>query len=264
LKYIFTILISITFYHLSLAQVSDQERDIDTKGIIYSKEWMGFVQIAANGYGLGYRWGDIQTYYKTSFYHVELSRIIDQREERQNKNIAIRFNSLSKSFKYGKQNDVFVTRLLKGQMKYLSDRAKRKGVAVGYHYAGGAAIGLAKPYHLNLIYPNDSDGTTRFDIKSEAYGPENQERFLNYEDIYGGARWVDGLLRTSIIPGIHGRAALFFSIGRYDKTVKNIETGLMVDIFARRIPLMVETEMVRNRPYLINLYINAGFGKRKF
>lgn len=264
MKYIYSILILIFWCGVALSQVSDIERDVETKGIIYSKEWMGFAQIAASGYGLGYRWGEIQTYYKTSFYHVELSRIIDQREESQNKNISLKINILSKSFKYGKQNDVFVSRLLKGQMMYLSDRAKRKGVAVGYHYAGGAAIGFAKPYHLNLIYPNDSDGTTRFDIKSEAYGPSNKERFLNYDEIFGGARWVDGLLKTSLIPGLHGRAALFFSIGRYDKIVKNLETGVMVDIFARRIPLMIETDLVRNRPYLVNLYIKAGFGKRKF
>ena len=264
MKYIFIIYLAFSVTQSLLAQVSTVERDIDTKGVIYNKEWMAFAQIAANGYGIGYKWGEIQTYYKTNFYHVELSRIFDQREQRQNKNIALRFNSISKPFKYGKQNDVFVARLLKGQMKYLSDRAKRKGVAVGYHYAGGGAIGLAKPYHLNLIYPNDSDGTTRFDVKSEPYSIANKDKFLNYDEIYGGSRWIDGLSRTSILPGIHGRAALYFSIGRYDKTVKNIETGIMVDIFARKIPLMVETENVSNRPYLVNIYVNAGFGKRKF
>jgi hypothetical protein len=264
LKHFITLIIIAFLGQSSFSQVSENERDVDTKGIVYNTEWSGFAQIAANGYGLGYQTGKIETYYKTSFYQIELNRIFDQREQRHNKNIALRFNRLSNSFKYGKLNDVFVMRLLRGQMRYLSDRAIRKGVAVAYSYAGGGSIGLVKPYHLNLIYPNNTDGTTRFDIKSEAYSEENKIRFVNYDEIYGGARWTDGLAQTSILPGLHGRASLLFSIGRYDKTVKNIETGIMLDLFVRKIPLMIENELVKNRPYSMNLFIKASFGKRKF
>ena len=246
------------------SQVSDKERDAETKGTVYNFEKAGFVQISANGYGLGYKWGEIKNYLQTNFYQVELSRVFDQREESHNKNISLRFNSISKSFKFGKQSDVYLARLMRGQIKYLSDRAKRKGVAVGYQYSGGASIGLAKPYYLNLIYPNDSDGTSRFDVKAERYSPETRNKFINYEDIYGGAGWYNGLTEISVIPGIHGHASLLFSIGRYDKMIKNIETGFLVDIFARKIPLMVETDLVKNRPFMVNLYISGTFGRRRY
>ncbi len=264
MKYLVFYLLSFILYFEANAQVSDKERDTETKGIVYNLEKAGFVQIAANGYGIGYKWGEIKTYFQTSFYHVELSRVFDQREESHNKNISLRFNSISKPFKFGKQSDVYIARLMRGQIKYLSDRAKRKGVAVGYQYSGGASIGLAKPYYLNLIYPNDSDGTSRFDVKAERFTPENKNKFINYEEIYGGARWYNGLTEISVIPGIHGRAGLLFSIGKYDKIIKNIETGLLVDIFARKIPLMIETDLVKNRPFMINLYISGSIGRRRY
>ena len=248
----------------AVAQVSDVDRSQDNKGVIYNFEKSFFAQIAANGYGAGYKWGEIKNYYQTNFYHVELSRVFDQREESRNKNIALRFNSISKSFKYGKQNDVFVARFMRGQLRYLSDRAKRKGVALAYQYSGGASLGLAKPYYINLIYPNNSDGTSRFDVKPEKYTEDTREKFLNYDEIYGGAQWYRGLTEIAVIPGIHGRAGLLFSIGKYDKNIKNIETGLMVDIFVRKIPLMVETDVVKNRPFMVNLFISGSFGKRRY
>jgi hypothetical protein len=247
----------------SYGQASAVERAIESKGIIYKFEHAINVNAVSNGYGLGYQWGEIKTYYKTDYYCVDLVRVFDPRERRQNKNIALRFNSLSSSFKYGKQSDVFVARLSKGQRKYLTDRAKRKGVSIGYDLAVGASLGLAKPYHLELIYSRETGSTTQYQVKSEPYSVANAKKFLNYDEIYGGAPWVDGLEKTSVIPGAHLKSSVFFSVGQYDKIVKNIETGILLDMFVRKVPLMVQTEEVSNRPYLMNLFIKLQLGQRK-
>jgi hypothetical protein len=247
---------------IGIGQVNQLERAIESKGIIYKFEKAFHLSAVSNGYGLGYQWGEIKTYYKTDYYNVELFRVFDSREQRHNKNIALRFNNLSTSYKYGKFSDLFVARLTRGQRKYLTDRAKRKSVSIGYDIAGGASIGFAKPYHLNLIYANESGNSTQYQVKSEPYSNENAKKFLKYDDIYGGAPWIDGLERTSILPGGHGKASLFFALGEYDRYVKNIETGILLDVFIRKVPLMVETEEINNRPYLFNLFIKLQFGRR--
>src|SRR5690606_580256 len=100
------------------------------------------------------------------------------------------------------------------------------------------------------------------EIRSERYSEANAEKFLTFSDIYGSSGFRKGLADLGIIPGIQGKLGLFFSLGASDEYIKSIETGLMADFFLRKVPIMVETEEVRNKPYFINLYVNLQFGKR--
>ncbi|MFZ1713891.1 MAG: hypothetical protein WAT88_01260, partial [Saprospiraceae bacterium] len=63
-----------------------------------------------------------------------------------------------------------------------------------------------------------------------------------------------------IIPGIQGKASLNFSFGEQEQFVKALEAGMLIDVYARKIPIMVETP---NTAYFINFYVGVEIGKRK-
>lgn len=260
--YILTLLL---LHFACYSQVSDVEdqRSLDSKGIVYKYEKSFDFRLHTNGYAFAYNWGENITYYKSNFYQIELGRLYDPRESSQNRNLAYLFNSISSSFKFGKQNDVFAVRLSKGFKKQITDKARRRGVTIGYNYSFGPAVAIIKPYYLELISQREEAGRTVFDITPEKYTAESADRFLNENLIYGGGGWTKGLNEVSFAPGITGKYGVFFDVGEYDNLIKTIEAGIMADFYLRKIPIMVETEAIGNKPYFINLYVNLQIGKRK-
>jgi len=235
---------------------------IDWKGIIYRKEVAYEVRAHTNGGLIGVNIGKINTYYKTSYYHLSLGFLRDPREKRQNRNLSINFPDRSKSFAFGKQNSVLNIRAGIGRKKFLSEKAKRKGIAVGYDYTIGPSLALLKPYYLELIYAEEGGGPTDRFVRAEKFSEETAEQFTTLSEIYGGAGYFKGIGEISVTPGIGGKIGLFFSMGAFDEYVKSFEVGLMGDIYIKKLPIMIETEAISNKPYFFNLYAKFLFGKR--
>jgi hypothetical protein len=251
-------------YHLE-GQVNNNSGNVlddRFRGIIYRKELTFDVRLHNNGFALAYNIGDIKTYYRTNYYHYELGYIQDEQEYSQNKNIAIVSGPLPKKFKFGKQNNVFIARAGKGVKKYITDKAKRKGVSIGYNYEVGPAVAILKPYYLEVLNKEIVDGELKIDRASIRYDDETKARFLNFDNIYGASSFAKGLKDINFTPGIQSKIAMFFSVGVFDKYVRAGEVGIMGDLFIKKIPIMVETETQRNSPYFLNLYVNLQFGRR--
>ena len=247
------------------AQKSFQPKqvDFDWKGVVYRNEYTGNLTLHTNGYSLAYNNGKIKTYYKTSYYHIELGVMNDPREQKQNRNIPLSFNKVSQSFKFGKQNSLYILRVGKGEKKLISEKAKRKGVAIGYNYEAGPSIAFLRPYYLELIYNFEQNGRPFNELRSEKYSPDNAGKFLDYNSVFGGAPGSKGWTELGIVPGIQGKFGVFFSLGAFEQYAKSVEIGLMGDLFIRKIPIMVETQAISNKPYFLNFYATVEFGKRK-
>ncbi|MEE9439240.1 MAG: hypothetical protein V3V14_09595 [Saprospiraceae bacterium] len=245
------------------AQKTFQPKSYQTnwKGIIYRKEKAVELRLHTNGFLLSYNYGKITTYYKTNYKHISIGYLKDFREKRQNKNEVVEFSNRSKTFVFGKQNSIINLRAGLGVKRFLSEKADRKGIAIGYDYSYGPSIALVKPYYLELKYINNQ-GDLNVIIREEKYDKTNANKFTSHKDIFGGTSYFKGFSEMSLTPGIFGKLGLFFSMGAFDKYVKSIETGIMVDIYAKKIPIMVETELISNKPYHINFYLNFLFGKR--
>ena len=237
--------------------------DYDWKGIVYRNEYTGRFSLNTNGYSIAYNTGKIKTYYKTEYYHFELGYLADPREQKQNRNTYISVSRISESFRYGKQNQLFMLRAGKGVKKLLSDKAKRKGIAVGMNYEAGPAIALLKPVYLDLIYTVEVDGRNTIEVRTEKYSPENADKFLDYSSIFGGASASKGWSELSIVPGIQAKLGLFFSVGAFDEFAKSVELGIMGELFMRKVPIMVQTDAISNKPYFVNFYATVELGKRK-
>lgn len=257
------ILLSLWLFTVALSAQTTllpKQLDYSSVGVLYSEEKSIDLRPHTNGAAVGVHFGQIKTYYKTHYYQFDIGFVRHPKEFRQ----TITFNSgnpfarTSNSFTYGKQNHLLLLRGGVGQKRYFSDKAKRKGVAVGIDYEVGATIGLLKPYYLHLsrLQP---DGFTDY-ISTERYSEDNKEIFLDDTKIIGPASFFRGFDRLTAIPGLHGRVALHFSLGAFEEYIKAFEVGVMVDGFFQRVPIMV---IENNTPMFINGYVSFQFGKRK-
>ncbi|RMG79865.1 MAG: hypothetical protein D6714_15665 [Bacteroidetes bacterium] len=243
-------------------QETFQPKQIDggNKGIIYNQELAVGFRLHTNGLALGVEIGQLKTYYLTQFIHFEIGELKHSREVRQSFDFPSTLNGkVSRAFKYGKQNNLYVLRAAFGQKRYFSEKAKKKGVAVGLTYQAGPTLGLLKPYYLEL-FPSDTS-PERLPVSTK-YSDATAERFLNIWNIYGASPWSKGLSELSVLPGAHAKIAMHFDWGAFDEYIKAFEAGIMVDVFTKKAPIMVEMDGIENKPYFVNLFINIQFGKR--
>jgi hypothetical protein len=227
-----------------------------SKGIIYNHELAYNIKLATNrGFTIGIEKGRLRSYDRTTYYHLSLGQLFHPREVRQGADPQTRY----RPYVFGKQNHVFVLRGGWGTKRYFSEKAKTKGVAMGVSYSAGPTLGLLKPYYLVLRYPipdNPGRAITRF----ERYSDENAEAFLNNSFIVGAAPFGQGMRELRPIPGGNASIALHMDWGAYDDRVKAFAIGMMVDVFAAPVPMLIGDN---NTPIFINFFASVQFGKRR-
>lgn len=229
------------------------------KGVIYNTEMSGMFRFHTNGFALGFNYGQLKTYYRTTTWQVELIHLKHPQEYLDRVEFApMRPGGSASSFTYGKQNSFFALHGGYGQKYYFSGKAKKQGVAVGMSYSVGPTIGFIKPYYLEL-YRFDNNGLPIGTI-AQAYSEENASLFLNRGAIAGGAGFGYGFDELSLAFGGQAKAALHLDWGAFDEIIRALEVGIMIDVYNKAVPIMLEAD---NRPYFINLYFSAELGKRK-
>lgn len=226
------------------------------KGIVYFKEMAAELELQSNGFNLGFNRGKIVRYNLTNYYHFDLGYIADPKERSKSQYLT-NFEGIS-SYAYGKQNYFFVLRGGMGRKHFLSEKAHKRGVALGYSFEGGVNLGLLKPYYLVLEYSDELDRTFR----SEAYSEENAHLFLDVNKIRDKGKFAEGWSELKVTPGFHFNAALHFSLGAYEKYIKAMEVGVHIDTYFQKIPIMVETENHQNSFLFGHFFINFQLGQR--
>ena len=114
------------------------------KGIIFKKETSFGFRLHENGFAFSVNAGKLQTFYRTNYYSFEFGYYKDPREQRQNKNYSLSLFNSSRSYVYGKVNSVMNLRAGVGMKRYLSEKARRKGLAIGYNLEVGPSIAILK------------------------------------------------------------------------------------------------------------------------
>ena len=141
IRHIGTVLVLIFVASACFAQSSSRQKNMDYSmlGVLYKQEKSVDIQLHTNGFALGYNSAKIKKYYLTRFYHIGIGLVKHPKEYRQSVNYQ-GGNFLLKSssaFAYGKQNTLLMVRAGLGEKRYFSEKARRKGVAVGISYEGG-------------------------------------------------------------------------------------------------------------------------------
>ena len=253
------IVLFIFFPILLFSQVQDltQNKNLRLKGIVFKNEFSIEAKLNTLGFSLGFNKGKIISYHTAKYYHFEIAYLKSSKEKRGN--LVITGLNISNKYIFGKRNYFFPVRVGLGKKIFLSEKDTNKGVAVGYSLEGGVDIGVLKPYYLIVKY--STDGNTAF-LKSIRYNEENHDLFINENLIYDRGSFFKGFNQISIIPGIHLNAAAHFAIKAYERPVFAFETGVMLDAYIKRVPIMVETTGFKNNFVFINVFINIQLGKR--
>ena len=236
------------------------------KGILFQKESGVNARVYTNGFSFGYQLGKIKKYNLSQYYFAEFGELKDPIESSQQKNISLSGpRGTYRGFIFGKQNNFYPLRVGVGEKRFLSEKGKRKGLAVGVSYEGGPTLGLLKPYYLILRHTSDNPGNFT-SIRSERYSDENAPRFLNWDDIFGADKLTKGLDELGIVPGINIKGSLHFDWGAYGEFIRSAEIGLMADAFIRDVPILADNDILginNNQNIFLNFFVNLRLGKRK-
>jgi len=128
-------------------------------------------------------------------------------------------------------------------------------------YEGGATLGILKPYSLRVIRTPPDAPTEQF-LETITFNDEVRDQFLDERIIYGGASFFDGWSSITPTVGFHGKVGMQWALGAFDQKAKAFETGVMLDVFPRSIPLLIDQEGISNSFYFAKLYISFLFGPR--
>lgn len=244
----------------SQSVVQPKQLDYSSMGVLYNTEKVFEIRPHINGGAVSMQFGKIKTFYKTHYYQFDIGYIKHPKEKRQTVtfNTGNPFATTTNSYTYGKQNHFLILRGGIGKKIYYSEKAKRKGVAVGINYELGPSIGVLNPYYLKLTRLKEN-GRDDY-ISTERYSEDNKNIFLDNSRIVGSASFFKGFGHLSLLPGVHGRIGAHFSVGAFDKYVKAFEIGIMADAFFQRVPIMI---IDNNSPVFFNGFISFQFGKRQ-
>jgi hypothetical protein len=193
---------------------------------------------------------------KNISFRLEFAEIKSPKEKRITSERRAVGGTTSRSYIYGKQNNLYALRMAAGQRFYISEKTDKSVIAIAFSYSGGISLGMLKPYYLDLIYRIDPSGIR---ISSEKYSKDNELKFLDPTDISGHSGFGRGWDELTLAPGLYGKGSLIFDWGATDDFAKILELGLTTDIYFRNMPIGVRE--VRP-PVFLNLFMNFYFGTR--
>jgi hypothetical protein len=220
----------------------------EEEGVLaYEKHTAGGIQLRTNGIGAFLELGRMKSPRFTNLYLLEITEIFHPKEEKVS---SIDQNYFGSSFKYGKINNFFQTRLGVGQQYIFGNKGNKNGVAVLGIYQGGLALGLAKPYYVNV-----SDGSTDRSIK---YSRADSAAFV--DDVNSSAGLGKGWGEVKVVPGLFAKTALRFDFGAFNESIKAIEIGMSLDFYSKKIEQMVYS---KPRQLFFQGHVAVVFGSRK-
>ena len=218
--------------------------------LVFRKQSIFGGQLRTNGYGVFYELGKMKTNRKTNIYRIDITEIKNQKEEKQNAGGVIFGNP----YIYGKQNCFYQFTLGFGQQYILGQKGNKNGVAVSAIYNGGLAIGLKRPYFVEVRDPGT--GSNRF----ISYKGADTTLFLDDASIVGGGGLSKGWGEMKMTPGVFGKIAVRFDYGRFNEVVSGLEIGLSADFYTSKVPILV---FQKEKQFFYQAYLAVLFGKRK-
>ncbi|MEO7393604.1 MAG: hypothetical protein ABIU11_01600 [Chitinophagaceae bacterium] len=218
--------------------------------LIYSKQSIFGIQARTNGYGAFYELGRMKTNKKTNLYRIDFTEIKSQKEVKLSSGNGPFFGN---PFVYGKINNFYQLTLSFGQQLILGQKGNKNGVAVSAIYNGGLALGLLRPYYLEV--DDQSAGENRV-IK---YTVADSALFVS-PSIIGSGGLGKGWGEIKIKPGVFAKTALRFDYGRYNEIVSAIELGLSAEFYSSKIPILLGQ---KDKQFFVQGYVAILFGRRR-
>lgn len=217
--------------------------------LIYSRQSIFGIQFRTNGYGLFYEMGRMKSNRKTMIYRIDLTEIKNQKEDK----LPSGGFFLGNPYIYGKANNFYQLTIGIGQQYILGQKGNKNGVAISAVYNGGLALGLLRPYYLEVGDPVSQE------IRSIKYSQADSALFLG-PTIQGGGGFGKGWNEIKVKPGAFLKTALRFDYGRFNEVVSGLEVGISAEFYGEKIPVML---LQKDKQLFFQGYISLLFGRRK-
>lgn len=169
------------------------------------------------------------------------------------------------SFVRDKSNYFFVVRPSVGAQRVIFRKAPESGVQVNALVGAGPSIGLLMPYYIYYDFTLRDANRNPIgpeDVRAEHYDPRLHN---NLDLIIDRAPLFSGVNEVKPYVGAHLRGALSFEYGRYRDAVAGIETGFVLELYAKR-PVMLRSLNVDddaiNKQFYPSVYLTIFLGSR--
>lgn len=235
-------IILIVYGFSSFAILAQGEIDEQDK-VFYRDEqtFAGFIN--SNGIGANYRYGKRLNAFNKTIYDIDLVHIKHSKEEKSPSPLYPN----GRSFVYGKLNNFYSLRGGMGLQREVFRKFDKGGISIRFSYMGGLSVGVLKPIYYEFI-SNTAEPERIIDKF-----PEN-----DHPTIIGRASFFKGFDELEFVPGGYGKLAATFEFSKVDEVIQAIETGVTVDLFYKKIPIMATS---RNNFIFVTLSLGYRFGR---
>lgn len=247
---VFSFLLFIPFGKVVYSQeIADESITPPDANLIYNHQAVGGLSIHTEGWGFYFRKAKILDIYKKIFWEAEFVTMHNQQEYK----VSNPNQPEATPYYFGKLNGMGIFRGGVGVSRMIWRKNDLSCVQIDAVYAIGASLGVLKPVYLDILVSAPNGDQL----------PPIPERYDPYKDtpanIYGRASVFDGLGELSFYPGLYGKAGLNFDFANRHRTIKSIETGVVVDAYKNVVPMMAFT---KNNQIFINLFLSFSIGSR--
>jgi hypothetical protein len=219
--------------------------------LIFRKQTAFGAQLRTNGYGIFFELGRMKTPRWSDSYSIELTEIKHHKEEKSN-NLNGAFNN---SFVYGKINNFYAVKLGYGRQYIFGQKGNKNGVAVIGIAEAGLALGLLRPYYVDVQVGNER--------RAVKYESSDSLLFLNNSStgtILGSSGIGKGWDEIRVKPGAFLKLALRFDFNKYNDKLQAIQIGFSMEGYGEKIPQMA---YVKQEQLFFQGHVAFVFGGRK-
>ncbi|OQP60260.1 hypothetical protein [Niastella populi] len=213
--------------------------------IIFSKQSAFGIKLNTDGYGLSYEIGRFKSARVANIFQIEINEKKHKKEKRTSLLNGFNFNSVI----YGKLNNFYQVKLNAGQQRIIGGKGNKNGVAVMAVYTGGLAVGLQKPYFVDVI----DNAQQRY---RKTYPTIIDSGYIEQ----GASGFTVGWDKVQPKFGLSAKGALRFDYGRFNETVSAIEVGLNAEYYFGKVAQMTYNP---EKSFFFNAYISLLLGRRK-
>jgi len=227
----------------------------NTNDALQTKEFLLSISPHTSGTSIGLDYGFIRNKLTHSI-HFEFTTLRHPKEVRQRTamgGVGGSFSNISRSFIYGKRNQLYGVHLGYSGKFHFSRKARSQGIAVSMSYAAGPSLGLVRPYYINLLV---SSG----EVLPQTYTEENAGIFLDPARISGASGLSYGWDELNLVAGAFVKFGLNFEWGYPPRLIKAVDIGIMLNIYTEEIPILLITD---NQAIFPTLYAAFQIGKRR-
>ena len=235
----------------------------DDPSFNYDHAWSFAAKLRSDGWMVSGEYTQTLHYRKHRIFMLEMGGYKHPKQKKRSRdpNAGIFGSNGRKPYVYGKQNSLFATHLLYGYKHMVAERGRKNGVMINVQYMGGLTLGFLKPYVLKICNEN-RPCQNEFETATVSYQEGEDNGFLDDARIWGFAGFGSGFRGLSVLPGAHGRIGFQFDWSTTDNFIKAIEVGASVDVYIKKVPILVNEVKEKNRFLFPNVYVGFQLGKK--